>query len=554
MNISPLVALSFENCRQRKREDDFTRTVTNYRSTVETLKKEKEALMEMQQGGEGEKSNLLASSQKALARAAQLVSDAAEMRKREAQAALDKIEGQAQKHLAERLEKMLPKGVASMELSSVKGELLISRIAGLASGSLDGIACSFNSNLRSVPLDDNVVVDPSEESTSLVLTDESKQDVANMLHQTECAQVLISTGVDAIKHLSAGQWPDLLTDQASTELGSFLGHTMNELEVVLRAMLKSLKEEGVIDTHQSNVDSLRQAASTAKLALQSDLQASEISVLADWHPPGLELVNHATRAKFACLGAASAVAVSCRGDLLVGAVGSQLRVLLKKLDALSSDASKACSRLALLDVQKTDEVSALSSAAEVLRYACDDLLTEIRKAMLEGEGVTLDELKACDDTAEAVMKLMSQFSSALRSAKLNTEESGYFHPLSPEAADTWNGLSRLAMQLRAVDGDEEDINFLLRARTIEHRLSEAVDNEPKLLLANSKVTSLEKVRRRWCSLCNVFLTVCALLNLKFCSPRRALLRDQRRSQCRTPVFLSSRRCSQNRARSLRPQR
>ena len=477
------------NNRQRKREDDFNRTVTNYRSTVETLKKSKEALLEMQQGGEGEKSNLLASSQKALARAAQLVSDAADMRKREAQAALDKIEGLSQKHLAERLEKMLPKGISSMEVSGVKGELLMSRIAGLASSSLDGIASSFDSYLRNIPVDDDVIVDPSEESDSLVLSDESKQDVANMLHQTECAQVLISTGVDAIKHLSAGQWPDLLTEQASTELGSSLGHTMNELEVVLRALLKSLKEEGVIDTHKSSVDSLRQAASTAQLAL-----ASEIAAPSEWKPPGMELINNATRAKFACLGAASTIAVTCRNDSLVGVVGTQLRAFLKKLDALSGEALKACSRLALLDVQKQDDVSTLSSSAELLRVACDGLLAGIREIVLESDSITLDSLKTCDDTAEAAVKLMSQFSSALRAAKLNVEDSGHFHPLSPESVDSWNSLSQLALQLRAVDGDEDDVNFLMRARAIEHRLSEAIDSEPKLLVANSKVNSLEKVR------------------------------------------------------------
>lgn len=455
----------------------------------------------MQQGGEGEKSNLLASSQKALARAAQLVSDAADMRKREAQAALDMVEGLSQKYLAERLEKMLPKGISSLEISSVKGELLMSRIAGLASSSLNSIASSFNKNMRNVPLEGDVVVDPSEEIDSLTLSDEDKQDVANMLYQTECAQVLISTGVDAIKNVAAGQWPDLLTEQVSTELGSSLVHTMNDLEVALRAILKSLKEEGVIDTHQSSVDSLRQAAKTAEVALRADLEASDISVLTEWKPPGIELIEHATRAKFACLGAASAIAMSCRSDSLVGIVGSQLRSFLKKLDALSGEASKACSRLALLDVQKMEEISTLTSGAKNLRGACDVLLAKIRESLLESDNIALDSVRSCEDTAEEAMRVMSQFSIALRSAKLNAEDSGSFHPLSPESFDCWNGVSRLALQLRAVDGDEDDVNFLMRTRAIEHRLSEAVDTEPKLLVANSKVNSLEKVRLRFSAIC-----------------------------------------------------
>jgi len=536
---------------QRKREDDFNRTVTNYRSTVETLKKEKEALMETQQGGEGEKSSLLASSQKALSRAAQLVSDAAEMRKREAQAALEKIQGQAQSHLAERLEKMLPKGIVTLEVSAVKGELLVSRIAGLVSGSLDGIASSFDKAVRVVPLEDEITVDPSDESISLVLSDESQQDVANMIHQSECAQVLIGTGVDAIKYLSAGQWPDLLTDQQSADLGSHLGHNMIDLEAVLISMLKSLKEEGGIDTHQSSIDSLRQANSSAKITLESELQSGDMALLSDWNPPGLELLDRATRAKFACLGAASTVAVSCRGNSLVGAVGSQLRSFFMKLDALSVEASQACSRLTLLDVQQTDEVSSLTSAADLLQNACDALITEVRKAMLEGEVVTLDELKACDDVAEAAIKVMAQFSSALRSAKLNTEENGIHHPLSPEAVDAWIGLSRLTMQLRGVDGDDDDINFLVRARNIEHRLAEAINNEPKLQMANSKVASLEKVRAELCLDFLKILHIISSLTLSSCRVHcRVLPLDPRKLPCRTHVSPSWKNCLQNQAPNL----
>ena len=88
---------------------------------VETLKQEKKALLELHQGGEGEKSEMVSASQKALARAAQLVQDAAEMRKREAQAAVDRIDSQVRMHLSERLESLLPPTVASAEIASIKG-------------------------------------------------------------------------------------------------------------------------------------------------------------------------------------------------------------------------------------------------------------------------------------------------------------------------------------------------------------------------------------------------------------------------------------------------
>jgi len=508
--------------------------------------------MELQEGGEGEKSSLLVSSQKALARAAQLVSDAAEMRKKEAQAALERIEAHATKHLADRLEKLLPKGITGAEIAAIKGELLLSRIAGLASCSLDGIASSFNDNLRLAPLDDDIGGD--EGPTEVVLSDESKQDVANVLHQIECAEVLISSGSDAIRYLAAGQWPDLLSEHNSMDLGSYVGHTMSELEVALRSILKSLKEEGVIDTHQSGVDSLRQAAKNANIELEKDLMNLEdgSSLPTDWKAPGQELLNCATRVKFSCLGAASAVAVATKSDSAIGAIGSQLRNLLKRLNALSADASQACLRLAFLEVKNTDMVSKLLVAVELVRTACDKLLEEVRSNFLEG-GVTEEGLKKCDEAADLTTKLMSQFSSTLRSLKLNSiEDSEYFHPLSPESNNSWDRVSRLAKRVRAIDGDEEDVNFAMRAAQIEQRLSEAVSNEPKLSLANAKVASLEKV-----SVPFTFLFIAASVIFSasfslhaFCRSNRVLYRGQRKSQCRMLGCLNSRRCLQNLVHSL----
>lgn len=509
--------------------------------------------MEIQQGGEGEKSNLLASSQKALARAAQLVSDAADTRKREAVAALDAIDGQSQKHLGERLEKMLPKGIVAPELAAVKGELLVSRIAALAAGSLDGISSSFHNNMRGVVLNAEASIGAEEGDSALVLSEETKQTVVNMIHQSDCANVLIGTGSDAIRLLAAGQWPDLLSEQGSLDLGSIIGHTMPELEMMLRTILKSLKEEGVIDTHQSHVDSLRQIAKNSKLQSETELynhqDAGESSLPRDWKPPGMELFEHATNVKFSCLGAAAAVAVSCRDEASIGSSGAPLKRLLGKLDSLSSEANQLCLRLASLDVQKSNDISTLSSGTGSLRVACDELLANIRTALLEGDGIAADGLQACDGTAEAAAKMMSKLSSVLRAAKLNNHENGVFHPLSAESKDTWDGLSRLAKHVRSIDGDEEDTNYLMRARNIEHRLSDAVANEPKLSLANSKVASLEKVG--CCQVLVLSLTFGAYSTMLIYLPScRAWLRGPRRLQCRMLVFRSWRSCLQNQAPNL----
>ena len=96
----------------------------------------------MSQSGEANKSSLITSSQQALARAAQLVSDATKMRKREAQYTFEGIDYQVYKHFV-RLKQMLPPSLVAPELAAMKGELATSKVVGIASKSLEGIVQSF---------------------------------------------------------------------------------------------------------------------------------------------------------------------------------------------------------------------------------------------------------------------------------------------------------------------------------------------------------------------------------------------------------------------------
>ena len=169
---------------------------------MEKLKQEKKALLELQQGGEGEKSDLVSASQKALARAAQLVQDAAEMRKREAQAAIDRIDSQVRMHLCDRLEMLLPQVVASSEIASIKGELLLSKVVGKASLSLDGIARSFQKTVRFRAWEWKTKKQDTEEVHALkeafVLSDDMQQMAATMIHQSEVAHVAIDVSGDLL--------------------------------------------------------------------------------------------------------------------------------------------------------------------------------------------------------------------------------------------------------------------------------------------------------------------------------------------------------------------
>lgn len=495
---------AFVFCRQRRREEDFQRTVGNYRTMVETLKQEKNALLELQQGGEGEKSDLVSASQKALARAAQLVQDAAEMRKREAQAAIDRIDSQVRMHLSERLESLLPPSIAAAEIASIKGELLLSKVVGKASLSLDGIARSFAKTIRFKAWEWRA--DKEEEpdlSDPLTLTDEQQQMASTMIHQAEVAHVAIDVSGDLLWLLSAGQWPEILYPEASAELGAIMGHSMSELDLVLGNVLNTLKEEGVLSPHQSNIGAFRQTVVSTMQTLKSHIeQDGESLVPMDWKPPALKLFRDTSRAKYSSLGCYGAVAsvLNAIDSYKPGAAlrtkqfVAILRNLLQKLDQASSEAAKSCLRLAQLDVQDEETVMDITVLAEQWRAACDDLLGNVYNLLLSDKGIAAANLSSCEAATDEAVKLVSQFAATLRNADLQITHDQKFHPFSPEVADVWEGVTTLARSIRSKDGDEDDINYLLRARSIENSLEEAVEKEPKLALANAKITSLEKVR------------------------------------------------------------
>jgi dynactin 1 len=232
-------------------------------------------------------------------------------------------------------------------------------------------------------------------------------------------------------------------------------------------------------------------------------QDGESLVPMNWKPPALRLFRDASRAKYSSLGCYAAVAsVLNYGDSIktTEAVAKSnvlvvaLRTLLKKLDQAASEAAKSCLRLAHLDVQDEAMVGDMSIVADSWRAASDDLLGNIYNMMASADGITPEQLSGCEAATDEVVKLVSQFAAVLRTANLHAVNDKKFHPFSPEVADVWEGVTLLARSIRNKDGDEDDINYLVRARAIENNLEDAVVKGPKLALANAKVASLEKVR------------------------------------------------------------
>jgi dynactin 1 len=477
-------------CRQRRREDDFLRTVANYRTTVATLKQEKEALLDIQQGGEGEKFDLIATSQNALARAAQLVSDAAETRRREAKAALDGIERSLFKSLSERIDSLVPHSHVSAELSAITGELQASKALSVASKTLHGITSSFAKAIRPA-LPESEGTDNASASGSMHLSDELRQKVTNIFYQAEFAQVIADTASELIRLLVAGQWPGLLSQTESIELGSRLSHPASSIDATLGAVLKCLIEEGSLTPEQSNLEAVRRTLNSNVQSMHSDLRQDNDRELVsmNWKPPALDMMKEASFAKFSSLAMAAALStVVSEGDQ---SRSSDVSRIYSKIEQLSSQAIAVCQRLSAVEV--TDEALVAKLSALVLKWAegSAQLASSVRDALLGNR-----DWKTCEELSETNLRDLALLSSTLRASKLSPSDEGVLHPFSPESDDGWSGITAIACRVRSLDGDGDDVNYLVRARVVERRLSNAVDNESKLETATSRIASLEKVSAR----------------------------------------------------------
>ena len=472
---------------QRRREEDFRRTVGNYRTTVETLKQEKEALLQVQQGAFGEKSEMMATSQKALARAAQLVTDAANLRKEKALAAAKAMDHIVYKHLSERLERLAPSSVVAPEISAMKGELYACKVAGKASQSLEGIAESLTKHIQPVLPPDEVVDAGSPAAATLKLSDETRQEVTTMLHQVEMAHVLVTASADLRRFIAGGQWPDLVSPEVSMEIGAILGHSVTELDSMLGGVFRSLKEEGALTPEQSNLGALQQMVDSTMQRISAEVDRED-STLIDkaWNPPGWKLLREASMAKFSCLGAAATLSIAhTDGDIQANILAK----LYNRVEQAATQANNICLRLTSLDVQNSNTISEIEEGVISWKTCSTGMVEFIRSLLLSSDG----DLNACSRSVDETLKEMAKLLQILRSAKLNPTDDESFHALSPEVQDPWQRISMLVRSIRAIDGDHEDVNYLIRARDIERHLEQAIDKEPKLEQAEAKVSSLEKI-------------------------------------------------------------
>uniref|UniRef100_A0A7S1YIV4 Dynein associated protein domain-containing protein n=1 Tax=Grammatophora oceanica TaxID=210454 RepID=A0A7S1YIV4_9STRA len=490
---------------QRRREEDFQRTVAQYRNSVETLQQEKTELMTLQQGGEGEKNDLLVTSQKALARAAQLVADAASARKRAAQTAFIEVEAQVLRHLVTRLESVMPTSAVAAESAAIKGEMLLCEIVSKASKTLHGVGEIFTKTVRGATSELLQVKEVSPPGTEpFAIPDASAQAVETMLHQSRFAQSTVDASSKLIRILAFGQWPDVVQPGKSAEIGSVLVHSLGSLNATTTLTLKLLKEEGVLSPHQSNLGAFQQSLSSVLGEVEGALSLDGTPLVdTQWQPPGWNLLRSASSAKYYCLGASAAVSsVVAQTDVTQASSGSEqvtkevlaaFKLPIGKFDQIVAQVLNVSSRLGLLDTTDDRLMKNLELLVTDWNTQSSNLFSKVEELFESKTKCSASIIEQCCAQADATQRSIGAVASALRAAdaKVSQEAHGG-HPLSAEVADPWKAISALSQRVRSVDGDVDDVNFVQRAHIVEARLSEAIDNEPKLVSATMKIGSLEK--------------------------------------------------------------
>lgn len=447
---------------------------------------------------QGEKSHLLATSKKALAQAAQLASDAAEARRKSSEATFLQISARSATYLSQRLEIMLPSGIVSAELAAVKGELSLAKVADMASVSLVSLEEIFNKSIEkgSAATSEFNTIDNNE---PMALSDAASQRVAVMMHQTNFARIAIEVATDALRLMAAGQWPKLLSQELSTDLGGVLAHTLADLDMAISEQLKLLKSEGVLSPMRSSLSYLDQSARNTSLALFSATDESgRLVIPTEWKPPGWEALKYISLGRFACLGAAAVLSSAVCPDEDMSnepppATPKHFAEVLTMTKECCSFMRDVCRNLTGLQLNDTDKLHSLSDLSVQFHTRSMELYHCVTTAF-EGQSITSEDVHKFSSQVEMVLSSAKHIASSVRKSDVD-EYTHHHHYLSVEFGDSWGGIIAAVSQVRSLDGDYDDVNYLMRARAVENKLAEAVNNESKLVAAHARIASLEKVRR-----------------------------------------------------------
>lgn len=443
---------------------------------------------------DGIQSDAILSSQKALAQAAQSLADAELARRKEAESTFHLIDAKVKSHLAERLEQFLPQNVALSEITAVKGELLLTKIAMKASFSLTSVLELFDKSIIQARklLTDTDLVNGSD--AKLSMSSSLGQQVVALVHQTKFAQIAIDLSSQCMALLAIGQWPDVISAQASIDLGCFLAHSIASLDSGITEQLSILKREGTLSPQHSNFSALTQAMASLRLGLHDlvDDDGNPI-VPSNWSLPCIDAFKALSVSKFFCYGATSILCTIIM-DVSTGLqnVSDILIGLVLKMEKLCRDISSTYSNLSTLDISDDAVVTELCNITPSIEKYFRNVFETV-ETFCKADEISTEDLGTILSDADTAAGYLVKLSSFIRSIELVADSSHeVVNGLAPEVSDPWIGIINAATKVRNGIGDSIELNFIVRERALEGQLSAAVQNDSKLTIANAKIKNLEK--------------------------------------------------------------
>jgi len=170
--------------------------------------------------------------------------------------------------------------------------------------------------------------------------------------------------------------------------------------------------------------------------------------------------------------------------------GDVLANVLTKIAQMNSDITNTSEQLTGLNINEVKIVNEISKVISEWKKYSEELFASVED-LCSGQELIVSGITTCLPLCEAINQCLSKLVSLLRFSKVTGEEGIKFHPLSPETTDPWGGIIKIVKKVN-LSGDNEDLNYVLRARNIEQEISVALSQISKLSIAEAKITGLEK--------------------------------------------------------------
>ena len=418
---------------------DFEKSLSNYRSSIQTLKEEKDSLLLTIEGASGEKTELVQASQKAMAQAAALVNNASKTKKLEISSNIDRLKAQSCELHARRLEELLPEDFFS-EMSSIKAEILLSDVASKASLVLEHI-------LNNVVTHDEVDETSSAENDLLHRSTTSLKD---LVVQSKIALLSSRISIAAQRFLHAM----ILLDEDDPEGINFSNRIIEIFSTCdghLNSVLRMVLEDNVME-------------SSATLLVEHLAYIQDIVVpVCTEEMPGI------------VKGEAASVA------------NTALRCCLKFLSlTTSTDVTslrlKVVSSLKLAENYPEAISKKISDQAEMLLHK---IFTDfVDNDILKGK----DELLSLATLADSVHNEIQQVSSLIHEPNVLSSDEQVGVKLLIGNKFSWTKFIQCMQMLYP----EQEWSFQVRAHTVRNRISDALENESKLEHLQSNLDETRK--------------------------------------------------------------